>query len=241
MRWCCALGKGMIIIMKVNLIDLTQEIYTGMPVWGNHQDTFIFQNISHEEAMEKYGLEFSTNNLLISEHGPTHTDAIYETDPNGPKIDEMALDFFYGPAICLDVSHVSPDGYFTEKVLKDALKKSGQTIQEGDIVLLHTGHYNRSYGTDDWLEHHAGLDYDGAKWLAEQGVVNFGVDAATPDNSKDKNYTAHRICREYQITHTENLCNLDKVVNKRFLYFGLPLRIRGGTGSPIRAVAVFID
>src|SRR5690625_3986166 len=110
--------------MNIKVVDLTQEIYNGMPVWGNHQNTFIFQNTSHEESLEKFGLEFSTNNLLISEHGPTHTDAIYECDPNGQTIDEMKLEFFYGPAICLDVSHVSPDDYITQQDLEDALEKS---------------------------------------------------------------------------------------------------------------------
>lgn len=43
---------------------------------------------------------------------------------------------------------------------------------------------------------------------------------------------------DYNITNTENLCNLDKVVNKRFLYIELPLKIRDGAGSPIRAVAL---
>jgi kynurenine formamidase len=46
------------------------------------------------------------------------------------------------------------------------------------------------------------------------------------------------VCRERQIVNTESLCNLDRLVGKRFSYFGLPLNIRAGTGSPIRAVAV---
>lgn len=227
--------------MGTTLVDLSQEIYNGMPVFPPHQNTFIFRNMTHEEAKEKLGFEFCTNNLLINEHGPTHTDAVYEYDPNGPKIDEMPLEYFYGPAVCLDVSHVSPDGYFTENVLKDALRKSGQAIQKGDIVLLYTGQYDRAYGTEDWLHRHAGLDYNGGKWLAEQGVVNICVDAPAIDNPKDMKYSGHLICREYQISNTENLCNLDKVAGKRFLYFGLPLKIREGTGSPIRAVALLTD
>ncbi len=47
------------------------------------------------------------------------------------------------------------------------------------------------------------------------------------------------MCRKYGITHYENLANLDQVVGKRFTFFGLPLRIRNGTGSPVRAVALF--
>jgi kynurenine formamidase len=227
--------------MGVRLVDLTQEIYQGMPVFPLHQKTMIFPNISHEQSKEQIGFEFATNNLLINEHGPTHSDATYEYDPKGQYIDEMPLEYFYGPAICLDVSHVSPDAYITPSDLSSALERTGQVLQEGDIVLLYTGHYNRAYGTDEWLTRYTGLDYEGAKWLANQGVVNIGIDAPAIDNPMDPLFSGHLICREFQITNTENLCNLDKVAGKKFLYFGLPLRIRKGTGSPIRAVAVFIE
>lgn len=227
--------------MGVKLVDLTQEIYQGMPVFPLHQKTMIFPNISHEQSKQQIGFEFATNNLLINEHGPTHSDATYEYDPQGKYIDEMPLEYFYGPAVCLDVSHVSPDDYITPNDLELALERSGQVLQEGDIVLLFTGHYNRAYGSDEWLTRYTGLNYEGAKWLANQGVVNIGIDAPAIDNPIDPLFSGHLVCKEYQITNTENLCNLDQVAGKRFLYFGLPLRIRKGTGSPIRAVAVFID
>lgn len=227
--------------MGVRLVDLTQEIYQGMPVFPLHQKTMIFPNISHEQSKEQIGFEFATNNLLINEHGPTHSDATYEYDPKGQYIDEMPLEYFYGPAVCLDVSFVSPDDYITPSDLESALERSGQVIQEGDIVLLYTGHYNRAYGTDEWLTRYTGLNYEGAKWLAKQGVVNIGIDAPAIDNPIDPLFSGHLVCKEYQMTNTENLCNLDQIAGKRFLYFGLPLRIRKGTGSPIRAVAVFIE
>ncbi len=227
--------------MSIRLIDLSQEIYQGMPVFPPHQKTMIFRNMTHEEAINKLGFPFCTNNLIINEHGPTHSDAVFEYDPNGETIDQMPLEYFYGPAICLDLSHVSPDNYITEEEIKNALHKASLTIEKGDIVLLYTGHYNRYYGTDQWLERYTGLDYNGAKWLAEQGVVNIGIDAPAIDNPKDPKYSGHQVCREYKLTNTENLCNLDQVAGKRFLYFGLPLKIRKGTGSPVRAVAIFLD
>jgi kynurenine formamidase len=227
--------------MGIRLIDLSQEIYQGMPVFPPHQKTMIFPNMSHVESTERLGFPFATNNLLLNEHGPTHSDAIYEYDPGGATIDEMPLDYFYGPAVCLDVSHVAADGYITRRDLEQALARGRLTLDRGDIVLLYTGHYERSYGTADWLTRYSGLDYEGAEWLAQQGVVNIGVDAPSIDNPDDPLFSGHRVCREYAITNTENLCNLAQVANRRFLYFGLPLRIRKGTGSPVRAVAVFIE
>jgi kynurenine formamidase len=227
--------------MGVKLVDLTQEIFHGMPVFPLHPTTMIFTNVTHEETQKKIGFPFATNNLIINEHGPTHSDATYEYDPNGKYIDEMPLEYFYGPAVCLDLSHIPVDRYITERDLEEALYRSGQLIEKGDIVLLYTGHYNRSYGTDEWLTTYTGLDYKAAKWLADKGVVNIGIDAPAIDHPDDTNYSGHLICREYGITNTENLCNLDQIAGMRFLYFGLPLRIRKGTGSPIRAVAVFIE
>ncbi|RAL22688.1 cyclase family protein [Thermoflavimicrobium daqui] len=222
----------------VRLVDLSLEIYQGAPVWGLHQKTMIFPNMTHEESIAKIGFPFATNNLLINEHGTTHSDATYEYDPNGDYINDMPLEFFYGPAICLDLSFVSPDEYITPEHLQTALNRSGLTIEKGDIVLLYTGHWNRAYETDEWLNRHAGLNYQAAKWLAEKGTVNIGIDAPGIDKPDDTKYSGHLICREYKITNTENLCNLDQVAGKRFVYFGLPLKIRKGTGSPIRAVAL---
>ena len=79
---------------KYELIDLSQEIYQGMPVFGMHQKTFIMTNQTHEENMKQTGsktLGFSARNLLISEHGPTHSDAVWEYNPEGPTIDKMDM------------------------------------------------------------------------------------------------------------------------------------------------------
>ncbi|WP_069650905.1 cyclase family protein [Caloranaerobacter ferrireducens] len=227
--------------MGLRLIDLSQEIYQGMSVFPMHQKTFIMTNMTHEENMKTTGsktLGFSARNLLISEHGGTHSDAVWEYKPTGDTIDKMPLEYFWGSAICIDVSFVPESRMIEPEDLEKAVKNSGQEIKPGDIVLLYTGHYDRNFGTDKWQTTYTGLSYEGAKWLAEKGVVNIGVDAPAIDHPKDLNFSGHLVCGEYDITNTENLCNLDKVVNKRFLYFGLPLKIRDGSGSPIRAVAL---
>jgi kynurenine formamidase len=106
---------------------------------------------------------------------------------------------------------------------------------------MNTGHYKRSYGKEDWLTTYTGLSYKAARWIAQQGVVNIGVDAPSIDHPDDTEFSGHKVCKEFKITNTENLCNLEEVKNKRFLFFGLPLKIRDGTGSPIRAVALLED
>jgi len=227
--------------MALRLIDLSQEIFQGMSVFPMHQKTFIMTNMSHEENMEVTGskkLGFSARNLLISEHGGTHCDGVWEYKPSGATIDKMPMEYFWGSAICIDLSHIPASRSIEPKDLEEAVKKSGQEIRKGDILLMYTAHYDRNFGTDKWQTVYSGLSYAGAKWLAEMGVVNIGVDAPAIDHPDDIDFSGHLICGEYDITNTENLCNLDKIVNKRFLYFGLPLKIRDGSGSPIRAVAL---
>ena len=227
--------------MAVKVVDLTQEIYQGMPVFPLHQPTLIFPNIDHAASKEKIGFEFATNNLLINEHGPTHSDATYEYDPHGRFIDEMPLNYFYGPGVCLDVSSVSPDAYIGPRQLERAMRSTGLSMEGKSVALLYTGHFQRAYGTDAWLTRYAGINEEGAEWLASQGVVNIGIDAPSIDNPKDQKFSGHLVCRRHGITNTENLCHLDQIAGQEFFYIGLPLRIRGGTGSPVRAVALLLD
>ncbi len=227
--------------MGLKLIDLSQEIFQGMSVFPMHQNTFIMTNMTHEDNMKATGskaLGFSARNLLISEHGGTHCDAVWEYKSSGLTIEKMPLHYFWGSAICIDLSHIPHTRYIEPDDLDKAVLKSGQSIQSGDIILLYTGHYARHFGTNQWQTTYSGLSYKAAKWLVEQGVVNIGVDAPSIDHPEDPDFSGHLVCGEYDITNSENLCNLDRVVNRRFLYFGLPLKIREGSGSPIRAIAL---
>lgn len=230
---------------KYELINLTQEIYQGMPVFGMHQHTFIMVNQTHEENMKQTGsktLGFSARNLLISEHGPTHSDAVWEYNPEGPTIDKMTLDHFYGDAICVDLTKIRYPDYIEKEDIVKAVDLAGLDIRKGDIFLMYTGHWNRTYAkgdTDAYTAAYTGLSYEAAEYLAQKGVVNIGVDSPAIDQTPDDlDFSGHWVCGKYGMTNTENLCNLDKVVGRRFFYMGLPLRIRDGSGSPVRAVAL---
>jgi kynurenine formamidase len=145
---------------------------------------------------------------------------------------------FYTDAICLDVSYVPPLTHITPKELIQACSKARLNVAKGDTVLLRTGHYEKYFGKKKWLTYYAGLDREACIWLWEKGTVNVGIDAPSLDTPTDKLYPAHTILKEKRLIHMENLANLHKVVGKRFKFIGFPLKIRGATGSPIRAVAI---
>jgi kynurenine formamidase len=224
------------------LIDLSQEIYQGMFVYPGHLKTVIWEHHSHEETRKNFegGFSYQSRGLLMSDHGPTHVDALSHLDPRpeAPPIDQMALHLFFGPATCLDLSQKAPQTYITGEDLDAALERSKAGLQPDDILLLYTATYNRHHGTQEYLSQYPGLDESGSAWLVEHGVKTFGVDSPSPDNPISRTYPCHMMCRAHGITHYENLANLDQVVGRRFTFAGFPLRIRNGTGSPVRAVAI---
>ncbi len=241
---------------KWKLVDLTQEIYEGNSLYPIHQRTFIFVNKTHQQSKDATGsrLGFSARNLLMSEHCATHSDAVWEYKEDGATIDKMPLEHFWGDAICVDLRFVPEDRYIEPEDLEKAVADAGLTVEKGDIFLMYTGAYDRHFdkllpepeanpilgyiGCDEYQLHYTGLSEAAAKWLADKGVMNIGIDSPAIDHPDDLSFAGHWICGEYNITNTENLCNLDKVVGKRFFYMGLPLKIRAGSGSPIRAVAL---
>jgi kynurenine formamidase len=223
-------------------IDLSQEIYQGMVVYPGHLKTVIWTHHEHEETATRFdgGFSYTSKGLLLSDHGPTHVDALSHLDPRpgAPTIDEMALDIFYGPAACIDVSAVPPRGDIGSAELDDALEHANVELREGDILLLHTGAFARHGGRPTYVREYPGLDAAASQWLVDHRVKAFGVDSPSPDNPASRTYPCHMMCRRHGITHYENLANLDRLVGRRFTFAGFPLRVRGGTGSPVRAVAI---
>jgi len=224
------------------LVDLSQEIYQGMPVYPGHLKTVIWTHLSHEECQKQLGTSFSyeTRGILLCDHGPTHIDSVshLSRDKDAESIDQLELEKCVTGAICLEVSDVPLKTQFGRKKIEDELKRWNLEIRKGDTILFYTAHYDRYYGKPEYMTEYPGLNREGTEFIIDQGCINFGVDSPSPDMWYDKTYPCHTVCAERHITHVENLCNLDKVVGKRFTFIGLPLKIRNGTGSPIRAVAV---
>jgi len=186
--------------------------------------------------------------VLMSEHGPTHVDAPAHFDPtNDETIEQVPLERFYTDAVGVDCSHVDSSAYVTVEDLEAALDDTDLTLQDGDAITIHLGHRERNYRVDDhekryaYLYDHTGLTEDATRWLGERGVDNIGIDAPSVDHSdalSTKEYPAHDVCAEYGMLNVENMANLDAVVGRRFTLCAFPLKLRGGTGSPLRPVAL---
>jgi kynurenine formamidase len=181
------------------------------------------------------------NRLEMGEHTGTHVDAINHMARQfrGQSIERMPLTMFYTEGICLDLSHKGLRALIEIDDLEQALARAELDIRPGDTVLLYTDHYRRAFRTENWHQG-PGLSMDAARWLGRQEIAAFGVETMAPGVLKVSNKEVHHICGEMGFTHYENMINLHQLIGRsRFRFIGLPLRIRGGTGSPVRAVAVF--
>lgn len=228
------------------IIDLSQEIFTGMPVFPGLPDVKVTVHQSHEQLdgiTESDVVSPAVNRLELGEHTGTHVDALSHMarQHREQSIDTMPLSMFYTEGICLDLSHKSLMELIEVIDLERALSEADLEIKRGDTVLLYTDHYRRAFGTDDWHKG-PGISIDAARWLGGQAIAAFGVEPAAPGVRGVSNKQVHRICGEMGFTHYENMMNLHRLVGRgRFRFIGLPLKIRGGTGSPVRAIAVFGD
>lgn len=223
------------------LIDLSQDIYEGMPVYPGHCKTVTFQHATHEETAPRWtsGFSIQTWGFLVNDNGPTHVDSFshLDPDPSAQTIDQMSLDLFFGPAICLNVSAVPEKSDVTADNLDEALAKSGLELHGGDLCFFYTATYDKYAGTDAYLTNHSGLGESAADWIVDKGIKAFGVDSPTPDNPTSTVYPIHMMGRREHITHYENLV-LTEVVGKRFTFVGFPLKVVGAHGGPTRAVAI---
>ena len=228
----------------LEIIDLSQEIFSGMPVFPGLPEVKITMHASHEQwdgITDSDVVSPGVNRLELGEHTGTHVDAISHMarQYRGQSIDTMPLTMFYTEGICLDLSHKGLLGLIEPAELERALSEAGLEVKQGDTVLLYTDHFRRAFGTDDW-HNGPGISTDTARWLGQQKIAAFGVETVSPGVVGVSNREVHRICGELSFTHYENMINLYQLIGRgRFRFIGLPLKIRGGTGSPVRAIAVF--
>jgi kynurenine formamidase len=227
------------------IVDLSQDIYTGMMVYPGHLKTVLFDHATHTETAPRFdsGFSFQTKGFLLNDNGPTHVDSFshLDPDPSAQTIDQMPLELFYGDAVCVDVTGAEPRTDIPVSRVEQGLADAGQEVRSGDILLFYTGTATKYGGTPEYVTEFLGLGADVADWIVDKGIKSFGIDTCTPDNPSSRIYPIHMMGRAHHITHYENLTNLDQVGGCRFTFIGLPLKLKGAHGGPTRAVAVLDD
>ncbi len=210
------------------IVDLTMKLKTGTPVFPGYPTPIVHKWTSIEE----HG--YYSNLLMFVEHTGTHVDAPAHFIENGLSIDDVPLEKFMGKGVVVDVSGLGKRVNITKELIEESLRDQGVSIGPGWIVLFYTG-YDAKAGTAEWFDH-PGLDESGALYLAEKGVNAVGIDAPSIDHEP---FPGHKILLGKGIVIYENLTNLRELINRPgFKFIGLPLRIKHGSASPVRAIAI---
>lgn len=233
-------------------IDLTwafdeQSVYWPTNIPFSHDTVF--------EGINDKGYYYSSFKFSAEEHGGTHFDAPVHFAEGGLSVDKVPVDRLTGEGIVVDVKdkvNANRDYLIGIDDFQAWEKRNGR-IPDDAIVLVNTG-FARFYpdkekytGTTltgkEGVEnlHFPGLDPDAARWLTtERKIKAFGLDTPSIDYGQSKDFMTHRILYAAGLTAYENVANLDRLPPEGFWIIALPMMIRGGSGAPLRIVAVVL-
>ena len=235
------------------IIDLTHAFDSETIFWPT-EEGFVLEK--GDEGVVEQGYYYAAHRFRTAEHGGTHIDAPIHFHEDGWTVDEIPLDRLVGSAILVDVSDRcanDPDHRVLVSDFETWEKQHGR-IPAASIVLIRTG-FGRFWpdrkaylGTDERGApavaklHFPGLHPDAARWLiAERQIRAVGLDTASIDHGPSKRFETHRALFEANVPAFENLAGLDELPATGFSVVALPIKIRGGSGGPLRAIAILSD
>lgn len=229
-------------IMGERVIDLSQTLETGIPAPVGFPDP----QLDFFKRMDK-GDVINVEKIAFCPHSGTHIDAPFHFVKDGITIERVDPGVIAGTAVVVDLRHLE-DGAPIEKTdVTRWEERTGETIREGDAVLLMTG-FSRYWELNDKEEKfltrkwpyitRSVADYFVEKKIRLVGVESMDLDLIDPFDLSTSEFIGHRTFLPNGIYIIENLTNLDKIGASRCNIIGTPLKIKGGTGSPVRVVAV---
>jgi arylformamidase len=222
----------------MRIIDLTLELQDNMSTHPAHARCVVLEFASHAGTAPRFTPPcqgFASRILMFSDHIGTHVDAPFHYFPDKGTIESVPLEQLVGPAVWLDFSGKPPEQRITPEMLEAACAAAGVTVERGDILLFRAWPGRH---TDDGFLRCAGFGGAAAEWTVARGIKALGCDLATPDDPRDMGRPVHLALLGRGIPILEHIMSLETVPVHRFQFVGVPLRIKGATGSPIRAMAI---
>ena len=205
------------------------------------------------EGMTDKGYYYAANKFSTAEHGGTHIDSPVHFAEGRHTVDQIPLEQLIGEAVIIDVSRqclANPDYQVGSADFLEWEKANGQ-IPKDAIVLIRTGYglywpdRKKYMGTDERGAeavaklHFPGLSPEAARWLTlNRSIKAIGLDTPSIDYGQSTLFESHRALFEKNIPAFENLANLDKLPVKNFIIIALPMKIRNGSGGPLRIIAI---
>lgn len=198
------------------------------------------------------GFYYSAYNYCAAEHGGTHLDAPVHFAKGKWATDEIPLEKLTGEAAVIDVSDKTlknPDYLINQSDIETWEKTNGRLID--DVILFFRTGYGLFYpdakkylGTDERGAeavaklHFPAIDPAAADWLVKNRKIKaVGIDVASVDYGQSKDFKTHQVLYEQNIPGFENVANLDQLPVKGAYIVALPMKIKGGSGGPLRIAA----
>jgi kynurenine formamidase len=231
------------------LVDLTHAYSSKTVYWPTSPTKFTLERLAYGKT--EGGYFYAANTLSTPEHGGTHLDAPIHFGEGKRTTEQIPLEQLVAPAVVIDVtSRAGADRDY--RLTRDdvmAFEKQHGRIGAGTMVLLRTGwsrHWPnaKAYLGDDTPGSASKLSFpsygvDAAKLLVEERRAGaLGIDTASIDYGKSTDFMVHRIAAAQNVPGLENLTNLDQLPPTGATVVALPMKIEGGSGGPLRAVAL---
>lgn len=228
------------------IIDLTHTIAENIPYWPEES---IQNNLFHKRIISEHKESgFLSHMINIPEHYGTHIDAPIHGDETKISVDQIPIERLASNGIVIDTEEKVKSDYDYQLEIADIQsweKKFGK-IYDKSIVIMRTGWSKYWYDAKKYLNmdnrgimHFPGFSRRAIEFLInERGINGIGVETLSIDCGNSSKFEVHRSLFEANRYAIENLANIDLLPPKDFLILSLPLKIKGGSGSPARVVAL---
>jgi kynurenine formamidase len=232
------------------LVDLSHS-YEAAAIFWPTAEPFRLEKVA--DGVTPGGYYYASNNFFTSEHGGTHMDAPVHFAQGKQAADQVPLDRLVGAAVVIDVTDASNANADYQISVDDLQRWEQQNgpVPADAIMLLRTGFSRRwpdaarYLGTAERGEsavaklHFPGLHPDAAKWIvANRPIKAIGIDTASIDYGQSSLFETHRTLYERNIPAFENLTALERLPATGAYLVALPMKIQGGSGAPLRAIAI---
>lgn len=224
-------------------IDLSYD-FSEQTIYWVESDNFKKETVA--EGPSGKGYYYSAYKFCTPEHGGTHLDAPRHFAEGRQTVDEVPLDKLIGAAVKIDVSAKTSANRDYQISVEDiaAWEKQNGAIPENAIVLFQTGYgkfwgdRKQYMGTEGDAKHFPGLGKEAAQWLIQNRKIKaVGIDTASIDFGASQTFDTHVALMTENVSAFENVANLEKLPAKGLTVVALPMKIKGGSGAPLRIVA----
>src|SRR5688572_32249417 len=236
-------------VSRYRMVDLSHAFGPNTLYWPTSASKFVLSRDASGQTPG--GFFYAANSLSTPEHGGTHLDSPRHFSESGRTTEQIPLEQLVAPAVVIDVSKeaaANRDYRLTRDAVL-AFEKANGPIARGCAVLLRTGwsrHWPNanSYLGDATPGDASKLSFpsygvDAARLLVdERNVGALGIDTASIDYGRSTDFQVHRVAAARNVPAFENLTNLDQLPVRGALLIALPMKIEGGSGGPLRAIAL---